>query len=241
MEKINDIQLLNKQLESLGYCLEYGRHEQLECLQLVALHEKFSPLLIDFEAGRNNHRRLYGGGRGQPLARAAGLRGTHNPEVLDLTGGLGRDAFVLATLGCNVTMLERQPVIASLLNDALQRAHASASVELQQIAERMSLVFSEAANYLKHIKQTDLPETIYMDPMYPHRDKSALVKKEMRIFRLLAGDDEDAAALLPLARQKALKRVVVKRPKKGELLGHVKPDYQIDSPNTRYDIYLPEN
>jgi 16S rRNA (guanine1516-N2)-methyltransferase len=239
LDKINDIPLLNEALEALGFRLEYAQHEQLECLQLVALHEKFSPLLIDFAAGTNNHRRLFGGGRGQPLARAVGIRGSHNPDVLDLTGGLGRDAFVLATLGCQVTLTERQPVIASLLNDALCRAHASGTAELKAITGRMSLVYSEAENYLNGIDQPYLPETIYMDPMYPHRDKSALVKKEMRIFRLLAGDDEDAAALLPLARQKAVKRVVVKRPKKGELLGNMKPDYQIDSPNTRYDIYLP--
>ena len=33
--------------------------------------------------------------------------------------GLGRDAFVLASVGCRVRMLERNPVVAALLDDGL--------------------------------------------------------------------------------------------------------------------------
>ena len=39
------------------------------------------------------------------------------------------------------------------------------------------------------------PQVIYLDPMFPHRDKSALVKKEMRVFRPLVGDDRCAGVV----------------------------------------------
>ena len=79
---------------------------------------------LDFVRGCSGYRTRRGGGRQQPLARAVGLRQGRSPEVLDVTAGLGRDAFVLASLGCQVVLLERSPVIAALLFDALERALA---------------------------------------------------------------------------------------------------------------------
>lgn len=56
------------------------------------------------------------------------------------------------------------------------------------------------------------PDVVYLDPMYPHRQKSALVKKEMRVFQSLVGNDDDADSLLIPAMTIAKRRVVVKRP-----------------------------
>lgn len=194
------------------------------------------PVRIDFARGQQAHRRHFGGGRGQPLARAIGLKNGRSPNVLDATAGLGRDAFVLASLGCEVDLIERSPIIAALLRDALERA--SRLPELEFIVRRMHLHQTEGATYIEHLSGLALPDVIYLDPMYPHRKKSALVKKEMRLFRLLVGDDGDAGSLLDQAREKAFYRVVVKRPIRGEVLGGAKPDSCISSPNTRYDIYV---
>jgi 16S rRNA (guanine1516-N2)-methyltransferase len=73
--------------------------------------------------------------------------------------------------------------------------------------------------------------------MYPTREKSALVKKDMQLLHQLAGADMDSAELLAVARQKAGKRVVVKRPKGAEFVGEQKPGVSIQSKNTRFDIY----
>ena len=56
-------------------------------------------LACDFVGGPVNHRLRFGGGRGQDLARAAGLKPGVNPHIVDATAGLGRDAFLLASLG----------------------------------------------------------------------------------------------------------------------------------------------
>jgi len=63
-----------------------------------------SPIWIDFTEGKNAHRRKFGGGRGQALAKAVSLKHGKTPSIIDCTAGYGRDAFVLATLGCKITL-----------------------------------------------------------------------------------------------------------------------------------------
>ncbi|HDY86092.1 hypothetical protein LCGC14_0855980 [marine sediment metagenome] len=195
-----------------------------------------NPILIDFEEGKNAHRRQFGGGRGQPLAKAIGLKKGANPTVIDATAGFGRDAFVLANLGCKVTLIERNPLIAALLNDALQRA--GNNLDIVDVIARMTLINHDATTYLGSLEQAFYPDVIYMDPMYPSRDKSALVKKDMRLLHQLAGPDTDSEQLLTIARTTALKRVVVKRPKSAPFVGDQKPTTSIESKNTRYDVYI---
>lgn len=194
------------------------------------------PVRIDFVHGRQAHRRRFGGGRGQPLARAIGLRHGRCPRVLDATAGLGGDALVLASLGCRVDLVERSPIVAALLDDALERA--SQAPQLQQIAARMRLHHAEGVAFLEGLSGPERPDVVYLDPMYPHRRKSARVKKEMWLFRLLVGDDNDADRLLAMALERARYRVVVKRPIRGVALGERAPDACIRSPNTRYDLYI---
>jgi len=195
-----------------------------------------NPIFIDFEHGKNAHRRQFGGGRGQPLAKAIGLKKGATPSIIDATAGFGRDAFVLANLGCEIRLIERQVLISHLLEDALHRA--STNPDLQDVIDRMSLIKQDAVSYIEQLGQQDCPDVIYMDPMYPSREKSALVKKDMRLLHQLAGSDTDSEQLLTTARSKALKRVVVKRPKSAPFVGKQKPATSIESKNTRYDIYL---
>ncbi len=196
------------------------------------------PVGVDFVSGKVAHRRRFGGGRGQPLARAVGLKQGRTPLVLDMTAGLGRDAFVLASLGCEVEMIERSPVIHALLQDGLNRALMDETTA--PIVARMHLHRLDGRelglDQLRH-----RPDVVYLDPMYPHRRKSALVKKEMRLFQQIVGEDGDSAELLPAARAIALQRVVVKRPAGAEPLAQFDPAYQVSSPNTRYDVYLASN
>lgn len=193
------------------------------------------PVRVDFVEGALAHRRQFGGGTGQMVAKAAGLRGSVRPRVLDATAGLGRDAFVLAALGCQVTMIERQPVIAALLADGLERAR-QAGGEVAEIASRMQLLQADAIAAMEDW-QGAVPQVIHLDPMFPHRDKSALVKKEMRVFRPLAGDDMDAPALLAAALALASHRVVVKRPRKASAIAGRPPSAELSGQSSRYDIY----
>jgi 16S rRNA (guanine1516-N2)-methyltransferase len=191
------------------------------------------PFLIDFTSGKYHHRRQFGGGRGQPLAKAIGLKQGQSPTVIDATAGFARDSFVLASLGCEVMMLEQQPIMAALIDDAVSRARQVK--ETQDIAQRLNIQQGNAIVYLNNL--TTAPDVIYLDPMYPSRDKSALVKKDMQLLHKLAGEDISGADLLKLAKQTAKKRVVVKRPKGAPYLGDDITHTHVQSKNTRYDIY----
>lgn len=203
---------------------------------------KVESIHIDFLAGKTNHRRLHGGGKGQDLAKAIGLHKIKEPTVLDLTAGMGGDAFVLATLGADITLIERNPITHALLNDALNRAKLSADNELQAILARMTLKNEDALTTLDNIQSTNLPDVIYIDPMFPSRSKSAQVKKEMRFFHDIVGADNDSEALLLKALNLAKKRIVVKRPRLAEkLTQEVQAAFDISGKSTRYDVYLPQN
>ena len=206
-----------------------------EGLQFVELGPQApGAVRVDFVEGAVAHRRLFGGGTGQMIAKAVGVQPGVRPQVLDATAGLGRDAFVLASLGCSMTLIERQPLIAALLEDGLARARQSA--EVAPIAAQMRLLQGNAIELLSAWTD-EAPQVIYLDPMFPHRDKSALVKKEMRLFRPLVGDDLDAPALLAAALALASHRVVVKRPRKAPCIEGAKPSYVLEGKSSRYDIY----
>ncbi|WP_191602534.1 class I SAM-dependent methyltransferase [Marinomonas algicola] len=237
-----DAQKLAHALELPCFYLDYPlkKHAQYEYLLLVSEgcisiaktgKSAPNPVKVDFVAGSSAHRRLYGGGKGQDIAKAIGLNKRNNLSILDATAGLGRDAFVLASLGCHVTLLERCAFVRALLKDGLERA--AYSDEVAPIAARMDLQEGGieaqlAASY----------DVVYLDPMYPHAEKSAAAKKEMAFFRDLIGHDEDADYLLPLALKRAHFRVVVKRPKGAPFLNNEPPTYQITGKSGRFDVYV---
>ena len=189
----------------------------------------------EFVKGAAAYRRRHEG-RNQALAKAVGLKSGTKPLILDVTAGLGRDAFFLASLGCRVFLLERSPIISALLADGLRRA--SLHPETAAIAERMCLETIDALHWLSNCPPAQAPEVVYLDPMYPPRHKSALVKKESRVLRMLAGEDADADLLLPLACRCAQRRVVVKRPRGAPPLANIPADAAIHNPNTRFDLYF---
>lgn len=215
-----------------GYWLALGDTR----LELVTAHGH-GAVYADFVEGAARHRREHGGGSGQPVARAIGIKGGNRPSVVDATAGLGRDAFVLATLGCEVTLLERSPVAAALLDDALSRAAADPATAA--IAARMRLVHADAADWLAALDPAVRPDVVYLDPMFPDTGKSAAAKKDMQAFQVVIGDDTDAGKLVTAARGAAKKRVVVKRPRLGVLLGNDKPSTQLVGKSTRFDLYTP--
>lgn len=211
-------------------------------LELSPLHEK-GAVWVDFVGGALAHRRKFGGGRGQPVAKAVGVKGDLLPTVLDATAGQGRDAFVLASLGCEVTLLERTPIAWLLLHDGLQRALLDPSTTT--IAARMHLIQSDARDWLQQQVEAGANravfDVVYLDPMFPEPDKRAKSKKEMAAFQTLIGGDPDADALLAPARALAQKRVVVKRPRHAPWLAALKPNFVFEGESTRFDAYLPIN
>lgn len=154
------------------FALQFGE----QGLQLQQLGpDAPGPVRVDFVEGGAAHRRLYGGGSGQMIAKAVGVAQGVRPRVLDATAGLGKDAFVLASLGCQMSLIERQPLIGALLEDGLLRA--AADFEVAPIVARMQLLKGNSIELMRNW-QGEPPQVIYLDPMFPHREKTALVKKK---------------------------------------------------------------
>lgn len=191
---------------------------------------------VDFIQGALAHREQFGGGRGQAIAKAIGLKHGKTPTVLDATAGLARDAYILATLGCKITLVEQSPVLYTLLKDGIERALASDAEH--SVRNFTNLICANSVHYIKHADPATPPDVIYIDPMYPERKKSALVKKDMQILQRLLGEDILSDALLDAALGYATKRVVVKRPIHADPINDVKPTVNISSKKTRYDIYI---
>ena len=191
-------------------------------------------LVCDFIGGAVGHRQRAGGGRGQALARAAGFTKGRTPTLVAAMAGLGRDAFLLASLGAPVTLVARSPEIHALLQAGLTRALEPGGAAAETVG-RMALLFGDAKALLPKLA----PEVVLVDPMHPPRGNSALVKKEMRLLRAIVGSDADANELMHVALATATKRVVLKYPLRADgMAGLPKPSHQIRGNTTRYDVFM---
>lgn len=200
----------------------------------MAQKSENSSLIVDFVGGAVGHRFRAGEGRKQDLAKAAGFSSGVTPEVVDATAGLGRDAFLLASLGARVTLIERSATMHALLAAGLEEARAAGGRYAETVA-RMTLIHGDSCALLPHLN----PQVILIDPMHPPRDKTALVKKEMRLIRDIVGTDPDAVQLMHVALEAAQNRVVLKWPLRAEPMPGVrKPSHQILGKSTRYDVFV---
>jgi 16S rRNA (guanine1516-N2)-methyltransferase len=195
-------------------------------------------IYVDFLSSKFAYRLQYGGGNSQLIAKAVGLKKYGLPlKIVDVTAGLGQDAFVLASLGCQVHMIERSLIIYMLLQDAWKRA-LNAQCEA---ADRLTLLHGESVDFLRSLQRArdkNNVDIIYLDPMYTVAKRHALPKKALCILREVVGDDEDAAILLKTALACYAKRVVLKQPRHAKNLIEVRPSLQFVGKSTRFDVFL---
>ena len=188
----------------------------------------------DSVGGAVQHRLRFGGGRGQDLPKAAGFKPGFNPHIIDATAGLGRDAFLLASLGATVTMIERSADMHALLHEGMARALDAGGVTAE-IINRMTLIHGDSIQLLPGLS----PEIVLVDPMHPPRNKSALVKVEMRQIRAIVGIDDDQICLMQTALAHASRRVVLKWPAKAAPMADIPPaSHQIIGKSVRYDVFM---
>jgi 16S rRNA (guanine1516-N2)-methyltransferase len=189
---------------------------------------------FDFVNGAVGYRFRSGASRKDALARAAGFGKGTIPTIIDATAGLGRDAFMLATLGARVTLLERSPQVHDHLRDAMARA-AAENPDLAAVVARMTLMQGDARDLLPGLRA----DAVIVDPMHPPRTNSAEVKQEMRLLRELVGTDPDALELMQAALAADCKRVVLKWPRRAAPLeGLRKPSHSIGGKTVRYDVFM---
>lgn len=221
---------MDKQAEnaSINFTLTQTENGLALCLP----DTKSKPFIIDFTEGAWIYRLQQASLRKEAIARAMGSHPNKHPRIIDATAGLGRDSFLLAALGFHVTLLERSTIVHALLKDALERARAN--TKLAPIVNRMELHCVDACDYLSK-QQCDI---VYLDPMFPAREKTAQVKKEMVILQTLLGKDSDTDALFRAALTCATQRIVVKRPRLAAGLTGIDPSFSLTGKSSRFDVYL---
>ncbi len=210
-----------------------SRYKLLNGPDGLALQDTYSrqkPLTIEFS--RLERRLRQAGRRSELLVQAVKPR--QGLKVMDCTAGLGTDALILAYLGCEVVLVERSRVIASLLDDAIARARTYPS--LTNAAGRMRLICTEAASM---IENSPLPDLIYIDPMFPVKNGTALVKGGMQLLQKFLGPDRDCLKLLESVLESGVSKTVLKRPPRdSEWSPPRRPDQILESRNAKFEIYL---
>lgn len=199
------------------------------------------PFRIDFVSVASKQRAKMA--KSELVSKAMGSKTSH---VVDLTAGLGRDSFILASSGYNVCMLERNPVVFYLLSDAIQRLHASNP----ELASRMKLVEKDSKDLFGiadlgiELKESDII-SVYLDPMYEGNvvGKRSNVKKETAMLHRLVRDDcegisDNSKLLFDTAKRLSNSRIVVKRGSRAEALANTKPHEALEGSTQRFDIYF---
>lgn len=195
-------------------------------LSLISkLHPEFQPICIDFLSTEMKRKKLGAATSKDLLIKAVGAV-KERPKILDCTLGLGTDSFLLQARGCEMWACERNEILRQLWKDAASRAKLT-TIQFQEM---------DAKEFLTSTKE--IFDCIYLDPMYPEEKRKSAQKKEMVVLRELLGSDPDADALLALALEKAKKRVVVKRPLQGKIIGTKTPSLRLKGKAVRFDVYL---
>lgn len=189
------------------------------------------PILIDLLNAKLRYRLENVSSKKEMLARAIGIKPKDKPTILDATAGFAQDSIVLVALGYQVTMIESAIPVYLLLQDALSRAQVDPF--MKSLIKRLSYLHADAFHYLPH--QKGKFDVIYLDPMFPHRSKSAKVKKNMAVLQSMVAPETNLESLLNLARACAAKKVVLKQPKSASL---GVPSYSLTGKINRFDVYL---
>ena len=159
--------------------------------------------------------------------------------MLDVTAGFGRDSLLLAAAGCSLTLVERNPLLAFLLEQALESGSRSLETVLAEAVSRMVLLQTDSVRLMQ--EWSDIaPQVVFLDPMFEGPKSSAAAKKNMAFLRsVLPAEEggENSAALLSSALALASQRVVVKRAPGSPYLDSRQPGYSLESKGVRFDIY----
>lgn len=107
----------------------------------------------------------------------------NNLNILDCTGGFARDSAIISSLGNSVTLIESNPIIIRVLNDATKRVRSTA---ISTIFNRITTKFGDCIDFIRTTKKKY--DYIYFDFMF-NTSKSALPSKREQFLRKIVSND----------------------------------------------------
>lgn len=203
------------------------------------IQHELGKLRPDFLADPNYLRPIKKG-KEELIAKALGIQKGFD-QVWDLTAGLLEDSIFLARLGFKVMALERNKTIFEVMNSSLKGSLKKIENNIGD-SNRFRYLHNinlTCADSIEFVSKNICPAgcSIYIDPMFPDKKKTALPRKEMRIFKEIVGADVDGLELLQISLQSGCKRIIVKRPIKAPPLIE-KVNHSFKGTSIRYDLYL---
>ncbi|MDR4493122.1 MAG: class I SAM-dependent methyltransferase [Nitrospirales bacterium] len=207
-------------------------HKQDEHLQLIDQDEpSLTPFVIDFVSGKLDYRRKYGHAGGEAISETVGIKKGQRPNV-----GCRRVGSRCVCVGHHGMPRAYDRTLGHHWPTSGRHAGAREDKKIGKlIHEKLSLTCGDSQQVLLEVPFE--PEVIYLDPMFPQKEKSALVKKDMRILQTVVEPDGDANALLKLAMTIATKAGSREAPGLCQLLAVSPPDLHQNKKH-RFDIYL---
>ncbi|MBT3463326.1 MAG: class I SAM-dependent methyltransferase [Gammaproteobacteria bacterium] len=202
-------------------------------LALVDHYRQKPPLSVDYGSPSLRLRQKKISAKGELLVRA--VKEKPGARVLDMTAGLGTDAFILASYGHDVTMLERSKTVYLLVKDALKRARQDA--ELKPVVARLTLHHWDSTRpFLPAIGF----DAALVDPMFDEKKKSALPPGNMQMLQAFLGRGAELQPFLTAAQELGIRRTIVKRPRldRAPAKNAVRPVYQLTGRSSRLDVFF---
>ena len=213
----------------IPFCLKFC-NETLAMDGELFREQKMSPLLFDFEKLMTYHKRQNYKLSKQPIIRSVG-RPKEGLTVIDGSFGSGSDSFLLISLGHTVMSFERNPYIYLLASDGLSKLS-------QEVPLKINFGSFQESVHREKIEALE-KKVLFFDPMFiapAHKKNKPKAKKEMQIFKMVVGPDEDQQEILKNSLAQ-FEKVVVKRPLRAEKLLLPVSD-SVEGKSIRYDIYL---
>ena len=178
----------------------------------------------------------------EALLRDGLLRASLIPELAPVVSRMklyGKDS--IEAMHRMSDMKERMDLFGEESTDTMRR--------MSDMKEQMDLFAEESTDTIRRmsdmkeqmnllLEEEIIPDIIFLDPMFPKRQKSALVKKKFQLLQQLEQPCADETELLRAAMGVHPRKIIIKRPLKGPYLAGVKPDYSISGKSIRYDCLV---
>ena len=213
--------------------MRYGLEGRPTGLALVDYYGEKPPLTVNYGSSSLRLRQKKISTKGELLVRAVNEK--PGARVLDMTAGLGIDAFILASYGHEVTMLERSKTIYLLVADALKRAEQDP--QLKPVAARLAIHHWDSTRPFLPAKGFD---AALVDPMFEEKKKSALPPGNMQMLQAFLGRGAELHPFLAAAQALGIRRSIVKRPRldRAPLDNARRPVYQLTGRSSRLDVFF---
>ncbi len=129
----------------------------------------------------------------------------NNLDILDCTGGFAKDAAILASLGNNITLIEQNPMIMSLLIDARGKIKND---EIRSVFNRIKIKFGNCIDFIRNTNKHF--DYIYFDFMF-NINKSALPSKNEQFLRKIVKNDRNVNInIIQETVQRVVSKIIIK-------------------------------